>query len=33
VTAVLYAVFLGLAVKGWIDWRKSIRAESVLATA
>jgi nicotinamide mononucleotide transporter len=33
VTAVLYAVFLGLAVKGWIDWRNSIRAESVLAAA
>jgi nicotinamide mononucleotide transporter len=33
VTAVLYAVFLGLAIKGWIDWRNSIRAESVLAAA
>ena len=33
VTAVLYAVFLGLAVKGWIDWRNSMRAESVLAAA
>ena len=25
VTAVLYAVFLGLATKGWIDWRRSMR--------
>lgn len=33
VTAVLYAVFLGLAVKGWIDWRNSMRSESVLAAA
>ena len=33
VTAVLYAVFLGLAVKGWIDWRNSMRAESALAVA
>ena len=25
-TAVLYAVFLGLAVKGYVDWRRSLRA-------
>jgi nicotinamide mononucleotide transporter len=28
VTAVLYAVFLGLATKGWIDWRRSLRVPS-----
>jgi nicotinamide mononucleotide transporter len=28
VTAVLYAVFLGLATKGWIDWRRSMRVPS-----
>ena len=28
VTALLYAVFLALAVKGWLDWRRSMRAES-----
>ena len=33
VTAVLYAVFLCLAVKGWIDWRDSLRTGSVLAAA
>ena len=33
VTAVLYAVFLGLAVKGLIDWRESMRAGAVLAAA
>lgn len=33
VTAVLYAVFLGLAVKGWIDWRRSMRAQPALAAA
>lgn len=33
VTAVLYAVFLCLAVKGWIDWRDSMRAGPVLAAA
>jgi nicotinamide mononucleotide transporter len=33
VTAVLYAVFLCLAVKGWIDWRESMRAGTVLAAA
>ena len=27
VTALLYAIFLGLAIKGWIDWRNSMRAE------
>ena len=31
VTAVLYAVFLCLAVKGWIDWRDSMRSSTVLA--
>ena len=31
VTAVLYAVFLALAVKGWIDWRRSMRNTIVLA--
>ena len=31
VTAVLYAVFLGLAIKGWIDWRDSMRSCTVLA--
>jgi nicotinamide mononucleotide transporter len=25
-TAVLYAVFLGLAVKGYVDWRRDLRA-------
>jgi nicotinamide mononucleotide transporter len=29
-TAGLYAVFLGLAVKGYVDWRRSMHA---LATA
>ena len=24
--AVLYTLFLGLAVKGWIEWRRSLRA-------
>ena len=33
VTAVLYAVFLGLAVKGWIDWRDSMRTSTALAAA
>ena len=33
VTAVLYAVFLGLAVKGWIDWRRSMRADRAPASA
>jgi nicotinamide mononucleotide transporter len=33
VTAVLYAVFLCLAVKGWIDWRNSMRAAPALAAA
>jgi nicotinamide mononucleotide transporter len=33
VTAVLYAVFLGLAVRGWIDWRRSMRVEPALAPA
>ena len=27
-TAVLYAVFLVLAVKGWLDWRRSMRADA-----
>lgn len=26
--AVLYTIFLGLAVKGWIDWRRSLRAHA-----
>ncbi len=26
-TAVLYAVFLGLAIKGYIDWRSDLRAQ------
>jgi len=25
ITAVLYAVFLGLAIRGYIDWRRSLR--------
>ena len=29
-TAGLYAVFLGLAVKGYIDWRRSMRAATTL---
>jgi nicotinamide mononucleotide transporter len=33
VTAVLYAVFLGLAIKGWIDWRDSMRTSTALAAA
>ena len=33
VTAVLYAVFLCLAVKGWIDWRDSMRTGTLLAAA
>ena len=32
-TAGLYAVFLALAVKGYIDWRQSIAAEPSLADA
>ena len=28
VTAALYAVFLVLAVKGWLDWRRSMRADA-----
>ena len=28
VTAVLYFVFLVLAIKGWIDWRRSLDTES-----
>jgi nicotinamide mononucleotide transporter len=31
VTAVLYAVFLCLAVKGWMDWRDSMRTGAVPA--
>jgi len=27
-TAGLYAVFLALAVKGWLDWRRSMRADA-----
>jgi nicotinamide mononucleotide transporter len=30
-TAGLYAVFLGLAVRGYIDWRRSMRAAEALA--
>ena len=33
VTAILYAVFLGLATKGWIDWRRSMRAQAAPSTA
>jgi nicotinamide mononucleotide transporter len=28
-TAVLYAIFLGLAINGWIQWNKSYRAQTV----
>ena len=30
ITAVLYLVFLALAIRGWIDWRRSLESESVL---
>jgi nicotinamide mononucleotide transporter len=33
VTAILYAVFLGLATKGWIDWRRSMRAQLAVGSA
>lgn len=33
VTALLYAIFLGLATKGWIDWRRSMRAQHAPAAA
>ena len=29
--AVLYTIFLGLAVKGWIEWRRSLRARAAAA--
>ncbi|NUO62726.1 MAG: nicotinamide mononucleotide transporter [Gemmatimonadaceae bacterium] len=32
-TAGLYAVFLALAVKGWLDWRRSMRATPAPAAA
>ena len=28
-TAVLYAIFLGLAVMGWLEWRRSMHAVTV----
>ena len=28
ITAILYLVFLILAVRGWIDWRRSLGAEA-----
>ena len=31
VTAVLYAVFLGLATKGWTDWKRSLTAQPAAA--
>ena len=33
VTAILYAVFLGLATKGFIDWRRSMRVQSASTVA
>ena len=27
VTSVLYVVFLGLAIQGYVDWRRSMRAQ------
>jgi len=30
ITAVLYLVFLALAIRGWIDWRRSLESESVV---
>ncbi len=32
-TAGLYAVFLGLAVKGFIDWRRSLREQALASAA
>ena len=32
-TAVLYAVFLGLAVKGYVDWRRDLRGREALQGA
>ena len=31
-TAGLYAVFLGLAVKGYIDWRRSVNAPATMTS-
>lgn len=31
VTTVLYAVFLGLAIKGWIEWKRSLQAQPAMA--
>ncbi|MDB4880800.1 MAG: nicotinamide mononucleotide transporter PnuC [Gemmatimonadetes bacterium] len=32
-TAVLYTVFLALAVKGFLDWRRSMREDALLAAS